>query len=682
MTVDSNLVPINPEDSFLLAVAQLEAGVALEIVLSSFPVEERADLRELLTVVAATHHLQEIDIPRPAPEERAASKRAFLQVATAMKQATAAERVTMAASAPAQASTDSRAGAAAPLSNSRAATSRSVVPTTTLGSRLATWWADLVSNLAPTGLRLAPLIAMLAAIWLGAFSAVNVAQAAIPGQAAYAAKTWIFAQKLTLSAEKDRTEIYTDFTKQLETDNALAGELAAKENKIVPSQVDLIIDNIGRTHIEMGGQLYELSYRKSLDSNEMLPTKIVGLPAEGAQAHIEYQIVPDPNGPPGATVLQGISITIEEEPLVIPTAVPTTVESTAPVVTNRSCSNEIPTGWVAYRVPAGVTLSGISQQTGASVVTLTRVNCITNPNNIRAGEVIMVPRVPVVITTPVMPTATTPGLAVTLTGISPTQTTPLITVTLPAEGTPTVAITPTLELTPAGTMTPVVVITATVVATTTTPVATPEPSVTISITATTVAPSITPTTTVVMPISTPIATSVVSATLETTPETTAEAVDPAGEGTPVPPLPTATPTPPTVAATSEATAVVTAVVTEIATATVAETPIATERADEPSDGGADEVGGASNGGGDGATEAVGTPPAEEATPAPLATTIPEQVSTVAVAAPTTIPTTNATAEGRTGSGNSGGGNSGDSRSGPLLTATPTAVNSSPLESGR
>lgn len=651
MTVDSTLVPIDPEDSFLLAVERLEAGVALEVVLADFSVEEREELRELLTVVAATHHLQEIDIPRPTPERRAAGRRTFLQAAATMRSATAPEVVSMAAPATAQLVTERNSTDATASSVRSRAVSRPIIAPPTVGSRLAAWWTDLLRGLAPTSLRLAPLVAMLAAIWLGAFSAVNVAQAAIPGQAAYMAKTWIFAQKLTLSAEEDRTKIYIEFTDQFKTDNALAGELAAKENKIVPSQADLVIESIGRTHIEMGGLRFELSYRKSLDSDQMIPTTIMGLPAEGAQAHIEYQIVPDPNGPPGATVLQGISLTIEEEPLVIPTAVPTTVESTTPMVTNRSCTVEIPAGWVTYRVPGGISLSAIAQQTGTSVVELTRVNCIANPNRIQAGEVIMVPMAPAIITTPIMPTATTPPLVATLTGISTTQPTPLITVTMPAEGTPTVAITPTVGFTPVVTVTPAVVITATLIATTTTPVATPEPSATVSVT----------TTAVVTPIATPNVTPVISETLALTPveTTTEESVEPTGEATPVAPLLTVTPTPTADATADQATAIATAV----AAPTVAETAAASATPDE--------VGGASTDEGDESAEEGGTQPNDTATALPPPTATPLPVATASSA--TVLPTSTTVAEGRTS-----GGNSGDSRDDPLPTATPTAANSSPL----
>ncbi len=641
MTVDSNFVPTDPEDSFLLAVERLEAGVALEIVLADFPVAEREELRELLTVVAATHHLQGIDIPRPAPERRAAGKRAFLQAAATMKSTTAAAN--RSAAAPAAVRLDSNTNrAVASSAASRVTSTQSANTTASLGSRLAAWWTNLLGSFAPMSLRLAPLAAMLAAIWLGAFSVVNVAQAAIPGQAAYLAKTWIFAQKLTLSDEEDRLGIYKEFTTQFKTDNAMAGILAAKENKIVPSRADLVIDNIGRTHIEMGGLLFELSYRESLNSDVMLPTQIKGLPAEGAQAHVEYQIAPDPNGPPGATVLQGISLTIEEEPLVIPTAAPTTVESAEPGVTNRACSATIPAGWVTYRVPGGLTLSEIAQQTGTNVFDLTRVNCIVNPDKIRAGEVIMVPMVPVVITTPAMPTATAPPLLATLTGISTTQPTPLITVTMPAEGTPAVAITSTIDSTPVGTVTPGLVITGTLVATTTTPAMTPEPATTVSMTATVVVPSVTPTTTVVMPVVTPTATPIASETIAITP---AETVEPAEEGTPVAPTATLSLTLTAVATTGHATAV----------ETVVATPTSAE----------DVVGGASSGG----DEATALPP-PTTTPVPTNTLAPPTI----LPTPTILPSPTVTV-----GGHSNGGNSGDSPNGPLPTATPTAVSSSPLQ---
>jgi len=632
MTVDSNLVPIDPEDSFLLAVERLESGVALETVLAEFPAEEREDLRELLTVVAATHHLQEIDIPRPAAEDRAAGKRAFLQAAASMKSAAEATEASMATTA------------------SRATSNRPVMTTPTLGDRLATWWADLMSGFAPMTLRLTPLLAMIAAIWLGAFSAVNVAQAAIPGQPAYFAKSWFYAQKITLSAEADRWQIYTDYTEELKDDNARAGEQAVKEKKIVVSQADLVIDSIGRAHIELGGDIYELSYQKSLDSDELLPTQIIGVPAENAQASVKYQIVPDPNGAPGATVLQAISITIEEEPLVIPTALPTTVDAANPAVFDPSCTKEYHAGWVSYQIPPGVTLSYIAKQIRANVDDLVRVNCIVNSDLIRAGDRIMVPRAPGIISTPVMPTATTPPLAATLTGISTTQPTPLLTVTIPAEGTPTIAITSTVVITPEVSVTPATTITATVIATTTAVTATPVPSATVPITATTLAPRLTPTITVVTPSATPLATSAISETVVVTPKAT---LTPAEESTPTPSTTassTATvtdeiPTTKTVTATQTPTAAVTKAVTTPATPTP-----------DSGSGGVDEeeVSGASNEEGDEGSTADG-----QGTPTPISTP---------TALPTSPPATSTATAVRT-------------RITPRPTATATAINASPLGSG-
>ncbi len=631
MTVDSNLVPIDPEDSFLLAVEQLAAGEALESVLSRFPIEERDALRELLTIVAATYHLQEIDIPRPSAERRAAGKTAFLQAAVAIKTSAAAEE------AAAQTAATLSAGITPVVAPSRAAprvatAQRRGTAVLSLGERIGAWWADLIDGILPTTMRLAPLLAMLAAIWFGAFNAVNAAQAAIPGNPVYPAKTWFYAQKLTLSNPEDRPQIYDTYLSVLKEDNARAGELAAQENAIRRTSAMLLIDSIGRSHIEIGGLQIETSYQKSLASNEMTRMTMNGIPVVGAQAYVEYQIVPDPQGAPGAIILQGISLTIAEEPVIIPTAIPTLVTPTLPPATPAACVVAAPVGWVAYVVPSGSTISGIAQQTGATVPELIRVNCIVNSDLVRAGDTLWIPRAPILILTPTTMPATNPSLEVTLTAISTTQPTPLITVTMPAEGTPALTITATVIATATegiSTSTPETTTTETTITVTATLV----PTTTVTAT---VVPSHTPTATVVLP----TATTVMTGTVAVTPEPTAEATVVVPETTPTPP---ATSEAPTDEATAESEPDATA------TAAVVTTPESTPTDDSSSDAGeSDAVDSASGGDSD-------------SSPAPDSTEPPPTVK------PTTAPETT--------------GRSGGLRTGPMPTTTPTLANTSPLRSG-
>ena len=245
MKVDSELFHSNSEDSFMLAVERLEAGEALEDVLADVSDEEREELRELLTVVAATHHLQEIDIPRPSPERRAATKAAFLQTAMEMTPATVDASVAVDTSAKEIQST-------ADVDSTHTAHAGSLPLGTTLLDRLHLFWEEIRHSLSPMTLRLAPLVIMLIAVWLGAFSVVTVAQAAIPGDVVYPAKTWMLNQELALSAPADRPEVYDRIVETIKQDTEKAKERAAAQRKIIPTESTLIFRGWGTDYIYVG----------------------------------------------------------------------------------------------------------------------------------------------------------------------------------------------------------------------------------------------------------------------------------------------------------------------------------------------------------------------------------------------------------------------------------------------
>mgnify|MGYP001163346407 CR=1 FL=1 len=56
----------------------------------------------------------------------------------------------------------------------------------------------------------------------------------------------------------------------------------------------------------------------------------------------------------------------------------------------------IPSDWYPYVIEQSDTLSLLAQQTASTQEELTRVNCLSNPNNLVAGETIYVPRPPVI----------------------------------------------------------------------------------------------------------------------------------------------------------------------------------------------------------------------------------------------------------------------------------------------
>lgn len=55
----------------------------------------------------------------------------------------------------------------------------------------------------------------------------------------------------------------------------------------------------------------------------------------------------------------------------------------------------IPSDWYPYTVEESDTLSLLAQQTAATIEELARVNCLSNPNSLVEGDILYVPRPPV-----------------------------------------------------------------------------------------------------------------------------------------------------------------------------------------------------------------------------------------------------------------------------------------------
>ncbi len=87
-----------------------------------------------------------------------------------------------------------------------------------------------------------------------------------------------------------------------------------------------------------------------------------------------------------------------ETPTLAPTTTPIpTADATVnvplntPTITNTATTCATPVGWFAYTIQRGDILLNIAQQSGTTVDELVAMNCIANPNRVRAGDVIYVP---------------------------------------------------------------------------------------------------------------------------------------------------------------------------------------------------------------------------------------------------------------------------------------------------
>ncbi len=456
-----SLSHVNPEDIFAKAIERVEAGETVEAVLATAPEPLRAELREVLLLINATHHLQRAPVPQPTAPRRAERKRAFLEAAAQMKAASTLSPTPVAAPAP------------------KLPAPRSKAP---WWIALENFWHDLQASFTSPNLRLAPLLALIAVVYLSAFGFVRAASASDIGEPAYAVKQWMRNQKFNLSSEAQRPYVYIENMNGLLADiNATSANLQNNEQatpQIPPQTTErLVFDGTAGDYLVSGKLSILLHYQPDISTNVYTDTHIPVMPGVGQFIDVTFQVVPNKDG---ASVLQAIAVIVpDEQPEMGP---PPTVEAAPPPApTSTPCQPYLPDGWVPYGVRAGDTLSAIAEHTGTTVAQLQQANCLLDANVIPAGKSINAPKPPPTNT----PTAGVPTLAATLTAISTTVLTPSVgitpTATLVPSVTATVAVTPVMTATVAPTVTTAIT---DPVNQTPTAVQTPTPAVTVTLTVT------------------------------------------------------------------------------------------------------------------------------------------------------------------------------------------------------
>ncbi|MCE7982678.1 MAG: LysM peptidoglycan-binding domain-containing protein [Caldilinea sp. CFX5] len=528
-----SLSNVNPEDIFAKAIERVEAGETVEAVLATAPEPLRAELREVLLLVSATHHLQRAPVPQPPAPRRTERKRAFLEAAATMKAASALPSTPVTTPVPAPTPKPHTVKTKAPW-----------------WAALADFWHDLQASFTAPNLRLAPLLTLIAVVYLAAFGFNRAASAATIGEPAYVVKQWMRDQKFNLSSEAQRPYVYVENVRELITD--LAATTANLQNtiataaKVAPKSTERIVfDGFAGDYLISGELRILMRYQPDLNTETYVDMAMPVTPGVGQFIEVTFQVVPS-NDPNSGTpfILQGISAVV---PDVQPAMAPTPEATTTP--TAMPCQPYLPDGWIPYGVRAGDTLSAIAARTGTTVAQLQQANCLLDADVIPAGKSINAPKPPPTNT----PTASVPTLAATLTAISPTVLTPSVgitpTATIVPSATATLAVTPpAITATVAPTVTTVIT---DPVNQTPTAVQTPPPPITVTLTATGEPTTDgTPTVTPVAP--------------------TAPVTGTVAPATGTPPAPTVTTTPPP-ELTTTATATSDAIATATPTAAAAET---------------------------------------------------------------------------------------------------------------
>lgn len=531
-----SLSHVNPEDIFAKAIERVEAGETVEAVLATAPEPLRAELREVLLLVSATHHLQRAPVPQPAAPRRAERKRAFLETAAAMKAASALPTTPVTTPVPAPTPKLRSAQAPAPW-----------------WAALANFWRDLQVSLMAPNLKLAPLLTMIAVVYLAAFGFTRAASAAALGAPTYVVKQWMREQRFNLSSTAQRPYVYIQNVQELIADiNAATANLQDEEQaapRVAPRVTEhLVFDEIAGDYLISGELRILMRYQPDLNADVYTSIDMPVMPGEGQFIDVTFQVVPSNDPGNRSPILQGIAVIVPNiQPEMDPTPTPTA--TTAPVMPATPCHKYLPPGWIPYNVSAGDTLSAIAERTGATITELQQANCLFDADMIGENTTLNAPKMPPTNT----PTAGVPTLAATLTAISTTVLTPSVditpTVTIVPTATATVAMTPAMTATVAPTGTSVIT---DPISQTPTAVQTPTPPMSVTLTVTSE-----PTT------DGTVTTTPIAPTTPVTGTVTPEA------GTPLAATGTTTPLPAvTTTATTDATSTPTA---PLATATVAET---------------------------------------------------------------------------------------------------------------
>jgi murein DD-endopeptidase MepM/ murein hydrolase activator NlpD len=521
----------SPEDIFAKAIERVEAGEAVETVVAAAPEPLRAELREVLLLVNATHHLHRAPVPQPSAPRRAERKRAFLEAAAEMKAATALPPTPVAVPAPKMQSARIR---------------------VSWLSAVADFWHDLQASFTAPNLRLAPLLTLIVVVYLGAFGFVRAASASGIGDRTYVVKQWMRDQKFNLSSPAQRPYVYIEIIDELVADiNATSAD---REAPLAPAPVTqrLVFDGFAGDYLISGKLRILLRYQPDLSVEQYTETTIPTTPGVGQFVEVTFQVAPSKDANNPSAILQAISIIVpNSQPVMDPTPTPTATATVSSPAT--PCQPYLPDGWIRYSVAAGDTLTAIAARTGATVAQLQAANCLDDANRITANAIINAPKMAPTNT----PTAGVPTLAATLTAISTTVLTPSVgitpTATLVPTGTAPVTVTPpAITATVAPTVTSVITDpasqTPTAVATPTPPMTatatvTSEPTTDGTPTATTVATTGTPPAPTVTTTALPDLTTTATATTESVPSPTEAATEPnpTAAATPTPePLPTAT----------------------------------------------------------------------------------------------------------------------------------------------
>ena len=477
-----SLFQSDPEDIFAKAIERVEAGETIEAVLATAPEALRAELREVLLLITATHHLQRAPVPQPPAPRRADRKKAFLAAATQMKAEAALDMPPVVTP--------------APVAKAQPVRPRQTKPTRAAG--LATLWRTFLDSFNSPNFSLAPLATIIIAVYLGVFGFNEAAKAAELGDLTYPIKQWLGYQALSLSSEEIRPDLYGDLEIRLAKDVSKAQETLstaeATKVAIITTESFLLVKGVEDDYLLVGPLRVLMKYQPDPNVDEYVPMAMSDIPGLNSQVELTFQIIANEETPNEPLAVQGRALkVITEGQLTFDNSQATT--PVPPPPTQMHCNAAKPAGWEPALVNEGELLTTVAERMSVDLAELITVNCLDGiDNTIPAGMVMILAPKPAPTSTP---PPTEPDLMATLTVYAEKTLTPPVeftatvvptatsVMTATAVPTGTVVMTATPELTGTVAVTGTVEATATMTATlvpTITAIATPSVTVTVTVT--------------------------------------------------------------------------------------------------------------------------------------------------------------------------------------------------------
>lgn len=389
------------DELFAEAVERLKAGEPTASIVTFYPADVQAELSEMLAIVEMADQMAVQPLPQRSVRKRSRARAQLLRQAGALR-----TEMEQTLGAPALEPGGSR-------MNPK---TRSHQPS--WWERLAMGWGNLFDR---SLLRLAPLAAVTAAVYLAAFWTVRTAEAALPGDVVYPIKQWVREQKVNLAPLEQRPEVIIEVQEELKREvetlaTVLDTQPEARARLSLESSEAMVYYGRQGNLLLIGPFLVAPNYQPDAAKEDFVPMVLNGPLQPGATVQLTYRVLPGNTG-----VVQGVRADVIDEPKPAP-------EPTATLTPSSYCQVALPPNWNPYPVGLNDTLEDLAVRSSASEASIQAVNCL--PDRSLAGvSMLLLPDTIYVRVTPLSLPPPTATLLPTLTPVPTATAIPQPTVT-------------------------------------------------------------------------------------------------------------------------------------------------------------------------------------------------------------------------------------------------------------